>query len=87
VQDRKTYPYVYHTEHGWIHTVGSDLDQFYFYDLAKETWWWINKDFYPYVYLFGAANGWFYYYAPFGTPGNRWFYELSTGRDIPESEM
>jgi hypothetical protein len=87
VQDRQTYPYVYHLEHGWIYTDGSDLERFFFYDVTLGVWWWVDKGLYPYMYASGRFSGWYFYYAPYGSPGNRWFHDLGRVLDVPESEL
>lgn len=88
VQDRETHPFVYHLEHGWIFTSGTDLEQFLFYDLATGIWWWVFEDYYPYLYASsGTQPGWYYYYAPFGSPGNRWFHRLATATDLIEADL
>ena len=35
----------------------------------------------------GTQSGWYYYYAPFGTPGNRWFHRLATATDLIEADL
>lgn len=87
VQDLGTYPYAFHPEHGWIYTLGTGIEQFAFYDFGTAIWWWVSEATYPYLYASGQRNGWYFYYAPYGSPGNRWFNDLSTGADIPEAEM
>jgi hypothetical protein len=89
VQDQGDYPFVYHLEHGWIYTSGSDLEQFAFYELTLGIWWWISEDNYPWMYAKAgpSKSGWVYYYAPFGTPGNRWFYDPATGQNIQEAGL
>lgn len=89
VQDQGDYPFVYHLEHGWIYTSGSDLEQFAFYDLTLGIWWWISEANYPWMYASAGPgkSGWAYYYAPFGTPGNRWFYDPASGQNIQETGL
>jgi hypothetical protein len=89
VQDQGDYPFVYHLEHGWIYTSGRQLDQFAFYELTLGIWWWIDEDNYPWMYADAGPglSGWVYYYAPFGTPGNRWFYDPASGQPVPESSL
>lgn len=81
------YPAAWHTEHGWLYASGESLVEFYAYDYVLETWWWISEAYYPYLYASGAINGWYYYYAPYGTPGDRWFHELATGLDKREDQL
>jgi uncharacterized membrane protein len=78
--DSGTYPWVWHIEHGWIYTQGSDPESFLMFDGNLQTWWLIDKDSYPWMYKLGANSGWYYYYAPFGTPGQRFFYNPATGQ-------
>ena len=87
LQDSETYPYVYHLEHGWIFSGGSNPESFHVYDSALQTWWWVNKDSYPYMYASGRLDGWYFYYAPYGRPGARWFHHLARGFDIKEPDL
>jgi len=88
VQDQGDYPFVYHLEHGWIYTSGSRLEQFTFYETALGFWWWISEDNYPWMYAYaGPDAGWYYYYAPYGSPGNRWFYDPKSGQPLLESTL
>jgi hypothetical protein len=89
VQDQGDYPFVYHLEHGWIYTSGSDLEEFAFYELTLGIWWWISEENYPWMYANAGSgkSGWVYYYAPFGSPGNRWFYDPSTGQNVQEAGL
>ena len=88
VQDNATYPYVYHLEHGWIYTSGSNLTEFAFWDVNTGRWWWVSEALYPYMYTTGGSHpGWYYYYAPFGSPGKRWFHDLGRRLDLRESEL
>ena len=85
--DNGTYPWVWHTEHGWIYTTGTDPGVFLMFDSHLQAWWRVNLDYYPWMYKLGQGGGWFYYYAPFGTPGERFFYDPSTGQSKLESEI
>jgi len=87
LQDPGTYPYAFHLEHGWIYSGGSDPEAFYFYDFPLQTWWWVKEDLYPYLYASGRLSGWYFYYAPFGRPGERWFHSLASGTDIKEGDL
>jgi hypothetical protein len=89
VQDQGDYPLVYHLEHGFIVTAGSDLEQFFFYDNALAFWWWISEATYPWLWAFTGTEsaGWYYYYAPFGRPGQRFFLNPLTGISLPETEL
>ncbi|MEX0325390.1 MAG: hypothetical protein AB3N33_04810 [Puniceicoccaceae bacterium] len=79
LSDSGTYPWVYHIEHGWIYTQGSDPKSFALFDTSLDSWWLIDRNAYPWMFKLGANSGWYYYYAPFGTPGERFFYNPATG--------
>jgi hypothetical protein len=87
LQDPETYPYVFHLEHGWIYSGGSNPEFFHVYDPALQTWWWVSEDTYPSMYASGRLNGWYFYYAPHGRPGERWFNHLASGTDIREDDL
>lgn len=87
VNDQGDYPLVYHTEHGWIFTSGSDLSQFVFFDFALGFWWWVDESVYPWMYAFvdDSTAGWYYYFAPSGSPGNRLFHNPISGESLNET--
>jgi hypothetical protein len=39
------------------------------------------------MFASGRLNGWYFYYAPYGLPGQRWFHHLASGSDIRESDL
>ncbi|MEX0332484.1 MAG: hypothetical protein AB3N64_13785 [Puniceicoccaceae bacterium] len=85
--DSGTYPWVYHIEHGWIYTQGSDPKSFALFDTSLDSWWLIDRNAYPWMFKLGANSGWYYYYAPFGTPGERFFYNPATGETGLEADI
>jgi uncharacterized membrane protein len=83
--DNGTYPWVWHTEHGWIYTIGSDPSKFLMFDASLQAWWQVSMDNYPWMFKSTPPAAWYYYYAPYGSPGERFFYDPSTGQSQLES--
>jgi len=79
------FPWFLHAEHGWI-LADPERTQ-YIYDLALDCYLWISEDIYPWFYKFGTYSGWYYYYAPWGSPGKRWFYDSYRKRDLLETSF
>ena len=69
------FPWIYHYQHGWLYCVGDGGGGIWFYDL-KFGWIWTNGSTYPYFYF--PDKGWVWYQKG-GTPGNRWFSQMSNG--------
>lgn len=87
LRDAETFPYVLHAEHGWLYALEAPGNGFWFFDYGTQLWWAGYEEFYPFVYIYGENPRWLYYYAPFGAPGNRWFYDFGDGTDKRESEI
>ncbi|MEX0329789.1 MAG: leucine-rich repeat domain-containing protein [Puniceicoccaceae bacterium] len=69
--------WVWHLEHGWQTFVGESNDSFFVYDRGLENWFYANSVLYPFIYIYGADEGW-YQYTLGGTPGQRWFIKWAT---------
>ena len=68
--------WIYHSEHGWWYVVGGHPAGFFAYDFALEGWGWTGESVYPWIFWFGSANTWAFYF-PGGYPGGRLFYHAS----------
>jgi hypothetical protein len=78
------YPYVYHTEHHWFyfnHLRFDGFDQHFIYYYDMDSWTYMDKNYYPYLYAYERA-AWLRYWIK-GTPGSihgtRKFYDYTLG--------
>jgi hypothetical protein len=78
--------WIYHAEHGNQYVQGTSQSSIYLYDMESNGWFWTAENTYPFLYRFGAGQGWYWYYAG-GQPGSRWFRRMSDISDAVESEM
>lgn len=70
------WPWVLHTDHGWIYGFNPEVSSyFYYYDLDLG-WVYATASDYPWIYSYGEG-GWFYYSR--GTHDPRWFYDYGAG--------
>jgi formylglycine-generating enzyme required for sulfatase activity len=81
LQDRINF---YHLEHGFQLVLAESTDSLMIYDFLLKGWMWTSEAIYPYVYLFGEDEGWFFYFRG-GTPGERWFYRSRDGVYLQET--
>ena len=70
------FPWIYHTEHGWLYAGGTGGASMWFYDL-QTGWWWTNEQYYPYVYL-DSIKDWVFYQSH-KESNSRFFYLFSDG--------
>jgi hypothetical protein len=75
--------WIWHPEHGWLQVVGESEDDLWLYDPAMECWLWTTPDFYPLLYRKDTAPSWLYYVEG-GSPGERWFYDVTAGTFVHE---
>ena len=68
--------YIYHNEHGWLYTTGSDPSSVYLWD-SQLGWLYTSSTNYPYLYSF-TRNTWLFYEKG-GNPSLRWFYDSRQG--------
>ena len=80
------FPAYYHHTHGWQIAISDDPDDFWFYDVATETWWWtkINDPVYPAMNRNGTD---WYLYNESTTYPTRMFYHYATSQWISEDNL
>lgn len=78
--------WIYHLEHGHLHSLDDGSRGIKAWDPEMECWFFFSEDAYPWIYKFGAMEGW-YGYAPDGEPGSREFLRAEDGVWVDESEV
>jgi subtilisin family serine protease len=78
----EAFPWYWHAQHGWQYTSSTSADNFIFYDMTANDWFYTTigeNATYPYLYRYGD-NTWYYYYT--GTSGPRVFCNMTTGQYV-----
>ncbi len=70
----RAWPWLYHTEHGWIYPYGGAASGFWYWDKALG-WIWTKAACYPFLYSVGE-EGWLWFNR--GNASPRWFYNYTT---------
>ncbi|MEX0323290.1 MAG: DNRLRE domain-containing protein [Puniceicoccaceae bacterium] len=79
--------WVYHSGHGFQFMVSSGDDSLVLADPSLlNTWFWTDKELFPFVYRVGYAPGWFWWH-PGNEPQARLFYSPESGIDLNHEEM
>lgn len=66
-------PFIYHFEHGFLHTTGTDTGSLWLWQEALG-WFWTNAGVYPFLYRHSHDN--WLYYLPGGQPEERQFFNF-----------
>ena len=69
------FPWIWHAEHGWQWCEGEAESSIFLLDMELDSWIWTGKAVYPWIYKFGANDGWIFYFEG-GAVGDRWFYHV-----------
>jgi len=67
-------PWIYHLQHGWMYSVGTDPSSIWFWT-SDMGWLWTGSTTYPYLYR-SSDGAWLYYLKDSSSP--RWFYNYKT---------
>lgn len=79
--------WIYHTEHGFQFVASSGNGSLLLADPSLlNTWFWTDKDSFPFVYRIGYVPGWFWWY-PGNEPQARLFHSPEFGVDRNYEEM
>lgn len=78
-----TTAWVYHLDHGWIYPLGTDAENFWYYDTGLG-WMWTTETIYPRA--FSATRRNFLEYFP-GTHAPRRFLDIQQGREITDGRF
>lgn len=84
--DRSLYPMMFHPEHGWQMSPDDLMGTAKVYDFGTGSWFGMAGWYYPWMYKYGANEGW-YRYIHGGRPGSRMFFRAADGQTIPEQEI
>lgn len=79
----KSFPWVYHLEHGWVYTFAGSPASIWFYDSAIG-FFYTSDAVYPNVFLLN--HGWSYFQEGTTKPG-RWFYLRAEGKWVLETDL
>lgn len=75
--------WIWHPEHGWLQVVGESEDDLWLYDAAQSCWLWTSASLYPFLYRNDETPAWLFYIKG-AVPGERWFYDVTTGTFVRE---
>lgn len=70
--------WVFHLEHGWMVVYAQPSDSYFVWDAGIATWFWTTNVYYPWLYKFGFAEGWYLFLAGTFAP-DRQFYAADDG--------
>ena len=76
----------YHGRHGWLYSVGDSTEGIFFWDVAMRRWYWTNESVYPWIYLFGPNEDWYFFHET-GSPGSRYFNRGGRGAILMEGQL
>ena len=78
--------WIFHGRHGWLYVVGNSPSGLFLWDTAMERWLWTNENVYPWLYAYGAGEGWVFFFEG-GRPGSRYFKRGDTGEVVSEGQL
>jgi len=81
-----SYPWIWHSEHGWQWCVGQSKSNVFFWDVELDSWIWTNNSFYPWIYKNGVNEGWMYYFQS-DSDGIRYFYHRENADYYSDNEL
>ena len=78
--------WIYHGRHGWLFVNADSPAGLFLWDVALNRWLWTSDSVYPWMYAFGADEGWFFFFEG-GSPGARFFQAAESGEVIPGTDL
>lgn len=78
--------WIYHGRHGWLFVLADDTSGMFLWDGALGRWMFTNEIAYPWMYAYGADEGWVFFFEG-GRPGSRYFKRGDTGGVVSERQL
>jgi T5SS/PEP-CTERM-associated repeat protein len=76
--------WIWHDNHGWAYLSVLSNTEAMMWDDATQSWWYIGRDFYPYLYNY-ATGSWYYYIE--GVAPNREFWSYRDNARVGEAAI